>query len=216
MYRCVLFDLDGTLANTYKGICSSYQYAFRKMGLSFPSNTFVKEAIGAPLLSVFRERFSLTEEEALEAVAFYREYYASKGKYEATVYEGMKETLTKLKEKGLLTGVATLKRHEFAEEMLEALGLSQYFDIVCGIDDRDRLSKADLLKKCTDYLKVGADQAILVGDSFYDFEGARKANMDFMAVTYGFGYSEDEMPEVRETDFVVRHPKDILLCLCIL
>ncbi|OUP86222.1 hypothetical protein B5F07_02735 [Lachnoclostridium sp. An169] len=74
------------------------------MHLPFPGEKFVGKAIGAPLLSVFRETCGLTEEQAAEAVKFYREYYASKGKSEADVYDGISENLKALKENHILLG----------------------------------------------------------------------------------------------------------------
>ena len=203
-------DLDGTLVNTYLGIYNSYKYAFEKMKLPFPRATFVGEAIGAPLLSVFRDRVPLSEEQAIKAVDYYREYYARKGKLEAEVYPGMKETLKKIKGKGLNIGVATLKRENFAKDMLAELGISRYFDVIYGIDDRDQLTKAELLKKCMNYLNVKEQETVLVGDSSYDFEGAKEVEMDFIAVTYGFGYSKESRPKVRETDYVAENTQDIL------
>ena len=210
MYQCVLFDLDGTLVNTYLGIYNSYKYAFEKMKLPFPRATFVGEAIGAPLLSVFRDRVPLSEEQAVKAVDYYREYYARKGKLEAEVYPGMKETLKKIKGKGLSIGVATLKRENFAKDMLTELGISRYFDVIYGIDDRDQLTKAELLKKCMNYLNVKEQETVLVGDSSYDFEGANEVGIDFIAVTYGFGYSNENRPEVKKTNHVADSAQDIL------
>ena len=57
MHKCILFDMDGTLVNTYEGIFNSYKYAFEKMNLDFPGQKFVGKVIGAPLLSVFKELY---------------------------------------------------------------------------------------------------------------------------------------------------------------
>ena len=117
--------MDGTLVNTYPGIYNSYQYAFQKMNLSFPGEKFVGKAIGAPLLSVFRETCGLTEEQAAEAVKFYREYYASKGKSEADVYDGISENLKALKENHILLGVATSETILVGDSEYDADGAAQ-------------------------------------------------------------------------------------------
>jgi len=203
MYKSVLFDLDGTLVNTYQGIYNSYQYALRKMKIEFSGKELVNEAIGAPLLSVFKEKFSLCEMDALQAVEHYREYYSRKGKLEVITYEGIKETLIKLQKQNYLLAVATLKRESFAKEILKNLELDQYFELIYGMNEDDSLSKADLIEKCLDKLQIENSEAILVGDSIYDQIGAKEANIDFLAVTYGFGFKTAlELKKIREANIL--------------
>lgn len=95
------------------------------MHLPFPGEKFVGKAIGAPLLSVFRETCGLTEEQAAEAVKFYREYYASKGKSEADVYDGISENLKALKENHILLGVATSETILVGDSEYDADGAAQ-------------------------------------------------------------------------------------------
>lgn len=91
---------------------------------------------------------------AEQAAACYRTYYANQGKHQVRVYDGMEETLRRLKEAGCFLGVATLKNETFAKEMLDALGILSYFDIVCGMDASDRLTKADLIRRCMQAAKI--------------------------------------------------------------
>jgi len=195
MYKCILFDMDGTLVDTYEGIFNAYAYALDKMGLEFGGRTFVDQAIGSPLLMVFKEYFSLSNENAQKAVEYYRDYYAEKGIKEAQLYKGMNETLQTLKKNGVLLGVATLKRETFAKEILKALNIATFFDVVYGIDEKDKLSKADLLEKCVATLNVSKKDTILVGDSHFDAQGAQKAGVDFMAVLYGYGFKEAHLDD---------------------
>jgi len=190
MYSCVLFDMDGTLVDTYQGIYNAYEYALDKMEMEFGGSEFVDRAIGSPLLKVFKEHLSLASKDALKAVEYYRGYYAERGIKEACIYEGMRETLQALKNNNILLGVATLKRETFAKEILKDLNIEEFFDVIYGIDENDTLSKADLLEKCVKTLEVSKENTILVGDSNFDAEGAKKAGIDFMAVLYGYGFKE--------------------------
>ena len=211
MYKCVIFDLDGTLANTYQGIYNAYEYAAKNMNISFTGDSLVKEAIGAPLLSVFKEKFFLNENDALTAVEFYRKYYAETGKLEATAYDGILQTLVSLKEEKYLLGVATLKRENFAKEILKELNLAKYFDVIYGMDENDQLTKANLLKKCILQLQVRKEDTLLVGDSIYDQIGANEAEIDFMAVTYGFGFCKQS--DFHESKFVAKSASEIFQIL---
>lgn len=209
MYKCVLFDMDGTLVNTYRGIFNSYKYAFHKIGREFPGKKFVGKAIGAPLLSVFQEELGLSKESAEQAVIYYREYYSEFGKNEAELYDGIEESLEKLKAQGIYLGVATLKREIFAKEILNDLNLMQYFDSVCGIDEKDKLTKSDLLKKCMNQLEVLPSETLLVGDSEYDAEGAEDTEVAFMAVLYGFGFRDMENLKKYKVNLYAENGKEI-------
>lgn len=212
-YNCVLFDLDGTLVNTFPGILHSYQHAAKMTGFPIPTEQIVGEVIGAPLAEVFRKQFVLGESEIKEALQWYRDYYAKKGLSEVLQYEGMEETLVELKRRGYSIGVTTLKKESFAKEMLEQFGLSKYFDVIIGMDDKDQLTKSEMVKKALGILEVSEDSAILVGDSSYDAIGAWEANVNFIAVTYGFGFKSVE--DVNNYSFigVVREPMEILSIL---
>lgn len=191
MYKNIIFDMDGTLVNTYEGIFNSYQYAITKMGLDFGGDEFVKKVIGTPLKKVFLEEIGLSEEAATEAVKIYRTYYQEKGKKEACLYNGMAEVLKALKERGCKICIATLKKEQFAKEIVEDMGIAEFFDVVYGIDEKDSYTKANLILKCIEYVKGEKKDSILIGDSEYDFLGAKEVGIDFMAVTYGFGFKEN-------------------------
>ena len=192
MKRCVLFDMDGTLVDSYSGISASYAWAFRQSGLPFPGDVFVRKAIGAPLPWVFEQLCGMDAARAERAVGYYRSYYAQKGKFGAAVYRGMESTLIRLKQAGCFLGTATLKKEAFALEILERLRLLPLFDLVCGMDERDSLTKAGLLRRCMETLRVLPEETVLVGDSLFDRQGAEEAGVDFLAVTYGFGFRTPE------------------------
>lgn len=191
-YSCILFDLDGTLVNTFSGIMHSYQYAAKRMGLPLPTEKLVNEAIGAPLAQVFADKFDLDEAGVREAVAHYREEYARNGILGAEVYPEIRELLQYLSDNQFKIGVATLKNEEFAKKMLDNLGLAQYIDVIVGMDGKDKLTKAMLIDKALKILEKCQIESVLVGDSSYDAEGAKEAGISFIGVTYGFGFKSVE------------------------
>lgn len=192
MYSCVLFDLDGTLVDSYSGIYRAYRYAFEKMGLPFGGEAFVGRAIGAPLPYAFTRLCGLSPEKAAQAMGHYRQYYAKWGKHQAAVYPGVEQMLRRLRSAGGYLATATLKKEEFAREMLGELGLLPYVHAVFGADEHGRKGKADLIRLGCAAAGASPAETVLVGDSPFDAEGARAAGVACLAVTYGFGFSTVE------------------------
>lgn len=192
MYSCVLFDMDGTLVDSYPGIYQAYRYAFEKMGLPFGGKAFVSRAIGAPLPHVFTRLCGLSPEKATQAIGHYRQYYDQQGKHQAAPYPGVERMLRQLRSAGRYLATATLKKEEFAREMLAEQGLLPYFHDVFGADAQGNRSKADLVRLGCAAAGASPGETVLVGDSVFDAEGAQAAGVAFLAVTYGFGFSSVE------------------------
>lgn len=209
MYKNILFDMDGTLINSYEGIYRAYQYTFEKLDLKFPGKQFVQKAIGAPLPYAFEHLCGMDPKLAAYAIFHYRTYYADTGKHQAFVYDGIQKTLDTLQKKGCFLGVVTLKREDFAIDILKEMDLFSYFDLICGIDTGSRLSKADLIQKCLCKAGLDREKTLLVGDSIFDSAGAEKTGIDFMAVTYGFGFTNSESLLDKKIKMIVTSAHDI-------
>ncbi len=190
--KLVIFDFDGTIADTSGGILDSHRFALNAMGKEIPSEEELRSVIGGNLLKTYIDRFGFTEPAAKEAVRIYRGRYAEVGIHQSVIYPGFSDMVKKLRNKGYKIGVATLKAENFAKIMLADMGIADYFDEICGMDPNDGLDKAGLIMKCCDLCGCGKDEAILVGDSNNDYIGSQKSGVDFIGVTYGFGFKQGE------------------------
>jgi phosphoglycolate phosphatase len=193
MYSVILFDLDGTLIESEKGIKNSFRYTFERLGLSEPTDEYLNNFIGPPLHSSFRDILGFAEERAAHAVEVYREYFSKKGVLENRLYDGIANLLQKLKSDGKKLIVATSKYELYALQILENLGIMQYFDFAAGsLKNGDRGTKSEVisyvLNKCgiTDL-----NSAVMVGDRMHDTEGAKEVGIDSIGVTFGFGTREE-------------------------
>ena len=92
-FDAVLFDLDGTLTDSGPGITRSAAHALRALGAKPLSEDVLRRFVGPPLLESFMRYGGLAEEEALRAVALYRERYLDVGWRENQVYPGIPELL---------------------------------------------------------------------------------------------------------------------------
>ena len=100
-YQALLFDLDGTLTASGEGIIKSVQYALRKMGMEEQAEDLqmLRAFIGPPLLQSYMKYCRMTEEQAKQAVVYYRERYNVTGLYENRPYDGIRTLLEKASEK---------------------------------------------------------------------------------------------------------------------
>ena len=95
--KAILFDLDGTLIDSSEGITKSAQYALVHYGIDEPDLKKIYFFIGPPLINTFMDHYGFSREQAVEAVAVYRERYHKVGIFECSLYPGVKECIEELK-----------------------------------------------------------------------------------------------------------------------
>ena len=192
-YDTVVFDLDGTLTNPERGQILGFEYAMKKHNIKYPERSWLKKYIGPSLHLEWKKEFSLSDDEVVEMIDTYREFYNIYGWWDNEVYPGIREMLAELKKTGKRLLVATGKPEAIARKILSRFCLDEYFDFIGGAtEDKERYLKCQILDYSLE--SVGADKAsaILVGDRIYDAEGARISGVDAMGVSWGHG-SPDEL-----------------------
>ena len=204
-YDAVLFDFDGTVADTGKGIFNGVYHVLDSMGIDPPEPEKLRYFIGPPLHESFRIVFGFNEEECKAAVATYREYYSAKGIFELTMYDGMEELFRKLKVRNIKIGIASSKPELFLLRIAEALGLSELFDTVKGSDiDYIHSDKSLIIQRATEAMNLpGSAKVLMVGDRCFDINGAKKAGVDSAGVLFGYG-SREEFEEAGADYIVVK------------
>jgi phosphoglycolate phosphatase len=196
MFQTVLFDLDGTLTRSEEGIIRSVQYALAKMGRPVPPKTKLIPFIGPPLVDSFRNLSGLSETDALKATSYYRERFTDTGIFENELYPGVLNMLGLLQSKGVTMATASAKPEVFVRRIVDHFGLTPYFREVAGASfDASRRTKTAVILDVLKRLKMEAspEKVLMVGDTAYDVEGARKAGVPCLCVTYGYGKRKDIM-----------------------
>ena len=204
-YQYILFDLDGTLSQSAEGIRRSLEHAIHTLGAGMPNLDDYTLYIGPPLIDTFLNLVGLDKENAERGSQLYRDFYNAHGKFLNKAYDGIEDTLRELKAQGAKLAVCTSKYEKFAEEIVEILGLTSYFDAVCGSNlDGSRKDKCDLIPYAIASLggsfEADKGNTVMLGDTCFDAHGAMLCGVDFIGVRYGYG-TEEAMREEGATVF---------------
>lgn len=184
-FHSILFDLDGTLTDSGEGIINCASLALAHYGLPVPDRQDMRVFIGPPLKDTFF-KFGVPEESLDEAVQIYRKEYVVTGIYQNFPYPGIRQLLENLKQDGCRLYVATSKPEHMAIHVLEHFGMDHYFDRICGAcSDGIRSKKDEVIAYLLE--SIGAEDAVMVGDTKYDVIGAAVHGIPAIGVTWGYG-----------------------------
>lgn len=211
MKKLVILGFDGTIADTSPGILYCFNTTAIAMGYKPVDHAALYGIIGHSLDDGFKRLFGMKDDEVEYAVKNYSKLYSIKGKEMFTLYDGMKDTLVKLRESGHKLAIATQKHVMFTCDMLKVHGIYDYFDAVCATDVGTNLTKSALLLQACEKTGVSVEESILIGDSAVDAEGARSIGMDFAAALYGWGFKSKEDVEQYECRLLIDDPSRILM-----
>ncbi len=205
-----LFDLDGTLTEPFDGITNAVVYALERFGISVEDRRALSVFIGPPLFESFSAYYGLSDDDAVRAVSYYREYYSEKGIFQNSLYDGIVPLLRTLRARGKKLFVATSKPETFSVRIIEHYGLAEYFEFTAGASlDKSRIEKADVIEYALRRGAIDAKKSVMIGDRKHDILGAKTHGLKSVGVLYGYG-DKAEMTAAG-ADFIVEKPSDIAL-----
>jgi beta-phosphoglucomutase len=204
MFDAVVFDWDGTLADSRRVVVASFQKALSEVDCEI-SDTFIEQRIGIGSAETFREilRSSKTTfDEALikrlVALKVRNEVEMSRG---ITLFDGALQLLQSLQGK-IKLGLASMNDRAVIEHLLKVMSVKRFFSVVVTADDVAR-SKPDpeIFLKCAGELKSSPERCVVVEDSVFGVEAAKTAKMKCIAVLTGV--HSKEMLEKAGPDLIV-------------
>lgn len=213
-YDLYIFDLDGTLVDSSKGIIQSVRASLEKhTDIKLSDEEIKKIFIGPPLYPSFRKA-GVKEEILEEVVDTMREFYNSENYKNADIYPDVIKSLEFLKEKNIKLGVATLKPKKMAHKVLDHLNLSKYFDSIQGPTEEDMDgNKALYIEKVLEDTKENSQKTLMIGDYESDGWGAKKMKVDFAAYTGGFGFLNKDVDKSLNSKYILNNYKEFLLLI---
>ncbi|MBQ3255678.1 MAG: HAD hydrolase-like protein [Rikenellaceae bacterium] len=213
-YDWLLFDLDGTLTDPFEGITRSVEYALNAFGIEVEDRRVLAPFIGPPLVESLTERYGFTMEDAVAAVAKYREYFAVKGLYENELFEGIPELLSDCRKAGYKISMATSKPTHYAKIIAEHFDIARYFDAIHGSSlDGTRITKSSVVAEAVAEEHLDPSRALMIGDRRHDVEGAGEHGIRTVGVLYGYGSREEH--EAAGAAYIVNdldELRELLIC----
>lgn len=216
--KAAFFDLDGCLVDSRVPISGSINAALRELGVPEQPASELHRYIGPPLLVGFGQILASVGADpglAARAVDAYRQVYPDLSIRQTSPVPGMRELLARL-EGSLTLMVVTSKPVEFAEPVLEAVGMRSHFSAVLG-PGLDALSepKADKLAQALALAAIADDErataAAMIGDREHDVAAGRVCGTATIGVTWGIG-DRQELSEAG-ADLIVDTPDELAGCL---
>ena len=207
MLKLLIFDLDGTLADTSRDITDSINFALEPFVKKPYTVEEIKAMVGSGITSLIRS-LTLSDDPAKtgnsasdrfeKAVKRFLDYYSAHLLDKTVAYPGVKETLLKLGHYKKI--VLSNKREGYSIKILEGLGLLNSLDAVFGSDSLSEKKPSPVpVLEILDRFAVSGDEAVIIGDSNFDIEAGRAAGLRSIAVTYGFRSRET----LKDADFMI-------------
>lgn len=190
-YRAVLFDLDGTLVDSYAALADAVNYARRAHGLDDIAPARIRDFVGSGLERLLQRAFETSNVPPSVQEAFehrYDEICCS----ESRILDDVEETLAELSQMGVRMAVCTNKPTSFSKKILDFVDLSRHFDAIVG-PDLAGASKPDGAHVLRTLEATGcpAESALFVGDMTIDVEAARNGGVDVAVIPTGNASLED-------------------------
>ncbi len=187
----ILFDLDGTLWDSSQSVTESYNIALEKLGYDLRmTRDDIMGAMGKTMYEIAHIFFDCIDPEKAESIMDYcteveNEYIKTHG---GEIYEGVKETITALRNDGWFIACVSNCQSGYIEDFLEYSGYGELFDdIECwGNTLKLKAYNISLVAK-----RNNLDRVIYVGDTMGDYYSAMEAGAEFIHAAYGFGEAPD-------------------------
>jgi phosphoglycolate phosphatase len=206
----ILLDLDGTLSDSRPGIEACFRQTLQELGHDPAKAGDLTWAVGPPIAVSLQRLLAPFDDDRVDAaLTIYRARYSASGIYDCSVYPGIIAMLDRLRDTGIALCIATSKRRDFAERVMEFLGLRSYVRAVSGAEPGGGLDrKQDLLAHILSAEHFAPASCLMLGDRYHDIEAAKANAIRSIGALWGYGGREEL--EQAGADAIAALPADVV------
>jgi len=204
MLKGIIFDFDGTLAETNTLILKSMEKTFMELFGTYTDEQLM-DCIGPPLTTTGKKMFPDNPQVFVDT---YRKYQLELHDNMVSAYPGVIEMLDKLHEMDLKLAIVTSKKRDMFLKGLRKLDMEKYFDLTITEDDvTNHKPDPESMNLALSQLGLSADECVMVGDNYHDILAARAARMKSVAV--GWAIKGLDYLKIYNPDFIMYEADDI-------
>lgn len=194
--KLIIFDMDGTLVNSSLTIANAINYVRKNLGFEAMEQEYILRLVNDHTINPAQTFYHAHSFDS-DHERWFSEYYTKNHGNELVLYEGVKEMLEALKEKGHTLGLATNAYRGSTIESLTHLDVHHLFDgIACYDDVAQGKPHPDMLHKLLDELEHKSYEALFIGDGPRDEIASQRAEIDYIMVDWGFTDHTDAVQSV--------------------
>ena len=208
MTKAILFDFDGTIANTAPGIVKTMEHTFMEMGITVPSEEAMRATIGLRLDLALKQLGELNDNDAEIATETYRRLFPIYEVNYVSIFPGIKETLAELQQQGVRLAICTSRDAKSLDMICEHHGIKDFFET--RVTNNDHLAPKpapDLVLALLNKMQLQKEEVLVVGDTTFDIEMGNRAGCNTVAVTWG-NHSRQQLKEALPT-FIIDNIEQI-------
>jgi N-acetyl-D-muramate 6-phosphate phosphatase len=212
--RAVLFDLDGTLADTAPDLAAALNRLRADQGLKPVPIERLRPFASAGARGLVHAGFGVKPGDSDYAALreAFLEAYRESTCVETRLFPGIAELLDALAQRGIAWGIVTNKATRFTDRIVAALGLSPDC-VVCGDTTEHLKPHPAPMLHAAEQLKLAPDACLYLGDDLRDIQAARAAGMRPIAVDWGYHHPDSGGPGAWQADAVLSQPGDLIALL---
>ena len=212
MIQCCIFDLDGTLLNTLKALTYTTNLVLEHFGYGPVEEENMKKFVGDGYKMQLERALRYAGDETLkhheESLPVYTELFAKHCLYQVEPYDGIRELLAGLKERGIKLAVLSNKPNARTVENIEAVFGKDYFDVIVGeMPGVPKKPDPAGVMRILDKFGVKPEECLYFGDTNTDMKTGLGAGLITVGVTWGF--RDREELEAYHPQFVIEHPREV-------
>lgn len=184
--KYILFDYDGTLADTKASIVDTAVTVLREFGMSDEEIGDASRLIGPPFPEAYELVYGLSRDDAWKVTQAYREIYFNLPPETFPFFDGIPELLEQLTQAGYHLAIASSKLEKLVVDMLEATGVRDYFEVISAQPFQgEHVTKGQLVARALKEFNISNTQAIMVGDLPSDIQGGIDNALPAIGVYFG-------------------------------